>query len=89
MRNIAVDSVEKFQGSERRVIIVSTVRSKGIGFLDCEKVSSLLASRHYLYIKRFNTTITRAQELLIVVGDHLNLRQIPSWREWVSNSSDR
>lgn len=40
-KNIQTGSVEKFQGQEKPIIIVSTVRSnmKTIGFLDNEKVS--------------------------------------------------
>ncbi|KAI1732464.1 AAA domain-containing protein [Ditylenchus destructor] len=51
---IAIGSVESFQGSERRVIIVTTARTSGIGFLNCNK--------------RLNTFITRAMELLIVIS---------------------
>ncbi|KAF7633068.1 hypothetical protein Mgra_00007562 [Meloidogyne graminicola] len=62
-----IDSVERFQGCEKRIIIISTVRSKGVGFLDCSK--------------RFNTAITRPKELLIIVGDCINLAKINCWRK--------
>lgn len=42
--NIQIGSVEKFQGQEKPIIIVSTVRSKktNLGFLDNEKVIARL-----------------------------------------------
>lgn len=65
LSDVKVGSTELFQGQERRVIILSTVRSSddfvgfdrrhNLGFLD--------------NCKRFNTAITRAQALLIVVGN--------------------
>ncbi|KAL3125935.1 hypothetical protein niasHT_009464 [Heterodera trifolii] len=51
---ITVDSVECYQGSERRVIIFTLSRSKQIGFLS--------------EFKRLNTSLTRAKELVIVVA---------------------
>jgi hypothetical protein len=64
VRNIKVGSVECFQGQERRVILVSTVRAQQ------EHVSSDL--RYNLGFvanpKRFNVAVTRAKTLLIVIG---------------------
>ncbi|KAG1680363.1 hypothetical protein FOA52_015454 [Chlamydomonas sp. UWO 241] len=73
---IRVGSVEEFQGQERRVIIISTVRSSTehlafdtkhrLGFLRNEK--------------RFNVAITRAKALVVVVGNPDVLVQDVSWR---------
>ncbi|KAI1732465.1 AAA domain-containing protein [Ditylenchus destructor] len=59
---ITVDSVECFQGSERRVIIVTTARSGSIGFMGDNK--------------RVNTIITRAMELLIVISSDGLIRRM-------------
>uniref|UniRef100_A0A7E4V1R7 RNA helicase n=1 Tax=Panagrellus redivivus TaxID=6233 RepID=A0A7E4V1R7_PANRE len=66
---ITVDTVEKFQGSERRVIIMSTTRTKGLGFVD--------------EIRRFNTSITRARQLLIVVGHPEALVKCDFWKTFM------
>uniref|UniRef100_A0A8C7LVX8 RNA helicase n=1 Tax=Oncorhynchus mykiss TaxID=8022 RepID=A0A8C7LVX8_ONCMY len=65
IKELKVGSVEEFQGQERKIIMVSTVRSSinyvkmdqdfNIGFLTNEK--------------RFNVAMTRAKALLIVVGN--------------------
>uniref|UniRef100_A0AC34FBQ4 AAA+ ATPase domain-containing protein n=1 Tax=Panagrolaimus sp. ES5 TaxID=591445 RepID=A0AC34FBQ4_9BILA len=65
--NITVETVERFQGSERRVIIISTVRTKNkLGFM-CEH-------------SRINTAITRAKHLLIIVGNASSLKSHSQWK---------
>uniref|UniRef100_A0A914XVM2 RNA helicase n=1 Tax=Panagrolaimus superbus TaxID=310955 RepID=A0A914XVM2_9BILA len=67
-RGMTVDTVERFQGSERRVIIMTTVRTVSVGFL-----------QEY---RRFNTAVTRAKHMLIVVGDARLLIKDPVWKEY-------
>ncbi|KAI1726516.1 AAA domain-containing protein [Ditylenchus destructor] len=66
---ITIDSVEGFQGSEREVIIMSTVRTEHLGFLKCDL--------------RLNTSISRAKKLLIVIGNDEILREHLSWKKFI------
>lgn len=50
-----IDVVDSFQGMERNIVIVSTVRTNSIGFAKA--------------IERINVAFSRAKRLLIVVGD--------------------
>ena len=74
--DVKVGSVEEFQGSERPVIIISTVRSsvEHISFDHKHKIGFLSNP------KRFNVAITRAQALLIVIGNPYTLEEDPNWR---------
>ncbi|KAM4741443.1 putative helicase mov-10-B.1 isoform 2-T3 [Anableps anableps] len=79
-KELKVGSVEEFQGQERKIIIISTVRSSlsyvkkdidfNIGFLSNEK--------------RFNVALTRAKSLLIVIGNPVILRKDHLWKKFIN-----
>ncbi|EJD54693.1 P-loop containing nucleoside triphosphate hydrolase protein [Auricularia subglabra TFB-10046 SS5] len=78
--NIKVGSVEEFQGQERRVIIISAVRSNpelvehdargSLGFVENPR--------------RFNVAVTRAQALLIVIGNPDILELDKHWKGFMN-----
>lgn len=73
---LKVGSVEEFQGQERDIILLSTVRTNhkfvatdqqfGLGFLQCAK--------------RMNVAVSRARALLVVFGKESLLAQDDNWR---------
>lgn len=95
---VKVGSVEEFQGQvcsfylsiitlllirvlqERRVIIISTVRSS-VDFVeyDIRHTLGFVASP-----RRFNVAVTRAQALLVVIGDSSVLSLDPLWRGFMN-----
>ncbi|XP_075235124.1 uncharacterized protein LOC142332554 isoform X2 [Lycorma delicatula] len=78
---LTLGSVEQFQGDERLIIILSTVRSKpkdkkiGLGFLKNPK--------------RFNVAVTRAQALLIIIGNPIILAEDENWGKMLRYCYDK
>ncbi len=83
--DVLVGSTEEFQGQEREVMILSTVRSSlvgrggegggGLGFLT--------------NAKRFNVAVTRAKSMLIVIGDPHLLKRNRNWKELISYALEK
>ena len=65
LSEVTVGTTEEFQGQERRIIILSTVRSSP-DYIQLDQVAKIgfLKDR-----KRFNVAITRSQALLIIIGN--------------------
>lgn len=98
---ITVGTSEVFQGKEKPVMIVSTVRSGGsLGFVKEERVRNkdfISIFMHAVYSKqrvfssfpqRFNVILTRAKCLLIVIGDPHTLRLDANWRTFMKHCLD-
>ena len=70
--NVDVCSIEDFQGRERNVVVFSTVRSNTNAEL------GLTGDPHII-----NLLLTRAQLILIGIGDGETLCSSPLWDEWL------
>lgn len=79
LSTVNVGTTEVFQGAEHLVTIISTVRTRERFLKDDMKNSlGLIYER-----KRFCVATTRAQELLIVVGNPQLLKVDPYWRSFL------
>lgn len=80
-----VGSVEEFQGQERNVIILSTVRSTSDYVnSDLKHTLGFVASP-----RRLNVAITRARALLIIIGNPYLLNEDPYWRTVLNYCKER
>lgn len=76
VHEIKIGTVEEFQGQERNVIIVSTVRSQSVPELNKHfKVDLGFVSNP----KRFNVSLTRSKSLFIIVGNPFVLKSDENW----------
>ncbi|KDR21193.1 uncharacterized protein LOC110828310 [Zootermopsis nevadensis] len=74
-QNLEVNTIDSFQGQERDVIIMSCVRTGGIGFL--------------ADTQRLNVALTRARRSLLLCGNFTSLRNDNMWRALLENASQR
>lgn len=85
IKELKVGSVEEFQGQERKVILISTVRST----TDYVKFDEQFSLGFLTNPKRFNVAITRAKALLILVGNPVILSKDPFWSRFLKFCSDK
>lgn len=77
-----VSTMEEFQGDEREVIIISTVRASA-RHIEFDKNFNL----GFLFDpKRFNVAISRAKWLVILIGDPDILKKDPYWSEYIKRA---
>ena len=69
--DVEIGTIDSFQGCEKKIIILSTVRSntKTFGFLRSSK--------------RLNVALTRAQSLLIIIGNPITLKLNEIWKKFI------
>ena len=78
LTNVEVKTVDGYQGREKDVMIISTVRSntkRKIGFLND--------------LRRLNVALTRARRKMIMIGDIKTLEIHPTYRRLIENSQEK
>lgn len=66
---IEINTVDAYQGREKDIIIISTVRSHGLGFLND--------------YRRMNVAISRAKNFLWIVGNQNALNRNQNWKDLI------
>ncbi|MBP5458121.1 MAG: AAA family ATPase [Paludibacteraceae bacterium] len=81
LRGITIDTVERYQGSEREIIIYgTTIRTHSqLDFL----AGNIQYDGAQAIDRKLNVAITRAKEMMIVIGDSTLLQETPSYRHFI------
>lgn len=75
-QDVEVNSVDAFQGREKDIVVLTTVRSSRIGFVADDR--------------RLNVSITRAKHCLVIIGNRDVLdRGSATWRDMLSDLHQR
>lgn len=78
---VEVNTVDSFQGQEKDIIILSTVRARPLGAnSDIGFVSSL---------QRMNVALTRAKESLFLIAHFITLETNEAWRDLIDDAKSR
>ncbi|KAH8059770.1 hypothetical protein JL721_9189 [Aureococcus anophagefferens] len=75
--DVEVNTVDAYQGREKDVIIISTVRSNArrtLGFVRDDR--------------RMNVALTHARRAVVLVGDPATLREDDTWRKFIHQCTD-
>lgn len=78
---VDVDTVERFQGSERRTIIISFAVNRPF---DIELVSNVTSFNGIIVDRKLNVAITRAKEKLIILGNAQILMHSPVYSKLIN-----
>lgn len=73
---ITVDTVERFQGSERDIIILSTVARSPAELASIQSISHV---GEQVVDRKLNVALTRARERFILLGNEHTLRRVPHY----------
>ncbi|CAH1398076.1 unnamed protein product [Nezara viridula] len=75
LRQLSVNTIDSYQGQERDVILLSIVRTSGIGFLNDHQ--------------RLNVALTRARKALYIVGNFTSLQTTDIWKDLLTDAKER
>lgn len=77
---ITVDTVERYQGSEREIIIFNSIIQNQE---QIEAIQSLKTFGNRTIDRKFNVALTRAKEIFILVGNRKILEQMDSYKDFI------
>ncbi|XP_048590276.1 uncharacterized protein LOC116608366 isoform X2 [Nematostella vectensis] len=74
MKGVQISTVDAFQGGEKDVVLLSCVRTKRVGFIDCDR--------------RTNVALTRAKRHLLIIGSLRMLSSNAVWGNVIQHCRD-